>query len=231
MDTTDNGSTIWASLGFETVQILNFQAGFQLCGLVFNLIGMTFVDRVKRNRLIATGLMGCAIVMAVEATLQRFYLEAPERKGLIAAATMIFLFQTVYSLFIDGATFFYIAEIWPGHLRSKGYAVGIATLSLTNLVWLQGANTALVTIGWKYYLFFIVLPAIGSVIVWFYYPDTLHKPLEEIAAIFGDEDMVVVYQRDLEGSNVIESSTGDMTPSKTQNREDAKGNAELIEAV
>lgn len=34
--------------------------------------------------------------------------------------------------------------------------------------------------------------------VWFLFPDTNGLPLEEIAAIFGDEDEVAIYQRDLE---------------------------------
>ena len=33
---------------------------------------------------------------------------------------------------------------------------------------------------------FIIPGAIGSVIMWMYFPDTLGKPLEEVAALFGD---------------------------------------------
>ena len=34
----------------------------------------------------------------------------------------------------------------------------------------------------------------------FVFPDTLHKPLEEVAALFGDQELVVVYQQELEGA-------------------------------
>jgi hypothetical protein len=78
----------------------------------------------------------------------------------------------------------------------------MATLSLTNLMWLQAAPHAFVSIGWKFYLFFIVITGIGSLVVFIFFPDTLHKPLEEIAALFGDEDTVVVYQRDLDHSAI-----------------------------
>jgi hypothetical protein len=33
--------------------------------------------------------------------------------------------------------------------------------------------------------------------MWFYFPDTLGKPLEETAALFGDADEVVGYMRDI----------------------------------
>lgn len=47
-------------------------------------------------------------------------------------------------------------------------------------------------------MLFIVLSFIGGCVVWFLYPDTRFKPLEEIAAIFGDVDEVAVYQTEIE---------------------------------
>lgn len=194
----DYGSIIWKSLGFDPVQILNFQAGFQLTGLVFNIIAMTFVDRVKRNWLMATGFGCVAVVMSIETALQSFYLNTTNRNGLIACAALIILFQATYSIFLDGATFFYIAEIWPSHVRPRGFALAMSTMSLTNLMWLQAAPHAFDSIGWRFYLIFIIIPAIAAVVIFFTYPDTLHKPLEEIAALFGDGDEVAVYQRELD---------------------------------
>ncbi|KAH8892299.1 MFS general substrate transporter [Thozetella sp. PMI_491] len=196
------GSIIWKSLGFNTVQILNFQCGFQLTGLVFNVVAMSFVDKIKRPHLIAGGFFATALVMAGETALQRFYLGSGERGGLIACATLILLFQVSYSLFLDGPTFFYVAEIWPSHVRSQGFAIAMATMSVTNLMWLQAAPTAFNSIGWRFYLFFICIPVVGSGIVLLFFKDTLHKPLEEIAAIFGDQDMVAVYQQELEQGHI-----------------------------
>lgn len=65
------------------------------------------------------------------------------------------------------------------------------------MIWLLAAPTAITTISWKFYLFFIIIPAAGAVVVILFYPDTLGKPLEEIAAMFGDEDAVAVFQRDV----------------------------------
>lgn len=36
----------------------------------------------------------------------------------------------------------------------------------------------------------------------FVFPDTLHKLLEEVAALFGDRELVVLYQQELEGAGV-----------------------------
>lgn len=104
----DYGSIIYATLGFDTVQILNFQGGFQLTGFVFNIVAMTFVDRVPRNKLISLGFISCSITVSILTALQSHYIGTTDRSGLIACVAMIFLFQTVYSLFLDGATFFYL---------------------------------------------------------------------------------------------------------------------------
>jgi polyferredoxin len=70
----------------------------------------------------------------------------------------------------------------------------VVTYAATNIVWLQAAPTAFASMGWRYYLFFIIFTAIGAVVVWFTFPDTLNMPLEEIAKLFGDDDLVVAYQ-------------------------------------
>jgi hypothetical protein len=71
-------------------------------------------------------------------------------------------------------------------------------ISLMNIIWLQSAPTAFENIGWKFYLAFIIPGTIGSVIMWFFFPNTLGLPLEEVAAIFGDHDEVAGYMRDIQ---------------------------------
>jgi Sugar (and other) transporter len=108
------------------------------------------------------------------------------------------VFQVFYGLCLDGTQFSYLGEIFPTHLRAKGVCLGVAMISLMNIIWLQSAPTAFVAIGWKFYLCFIIPGTLGAILIWFYFPDTLGLPLEEVAAIFGDEDEVAVYQRDIE---------------------------------
>lgn len=54
------------------------------------------------------------------------------------------------------------------------------------------------TVGWKFYLAFIIPGTIGGIIMFIFFPDTKGLPLEEIAAIFGDADEVAIYQRDIQ---------------------------------
>lgn len=88
---------------------------------------------------------------------------------------------------LEGVQFVYLGEIFPTHLRAKGIGLGIAALCAINIVWLQVAPTAFLHIGWKFYLCFIIPGTIMAVIILFFWPDTRRMPLEEIAALFGDE--------------------------------------------
>ena len=39
--------------------------------------------------------------------------------------------------------------------------------------------------GWKFFLLFICTGGLGSIALWFLFPDTNGIPLEEVAAVFG----------------------------------------------
>lgn len=58
--------------------------------------------------------------------------------------------------------------------------------------------------------------------MWNFWPDTRNLPLEEIAAIFGDQDEVAIYQRDIQidenthmrGIDEESAPTGSANPEK-----------------
>ena len=80
-----------------------------------------------------------------------------------------------------------IPELFPFHLRSKGMTIGMAAISLMNVMWLQAAPTAFENISWKFYLCFIIPAYLFAIVAYFFYPNTKDLALEELAAIFGDE--------------------------------------------
>lgn len=65
--------------------------------------------------------------------------------------------------------------------------IGMAAISLMNVMWLQVAPTAFATIKWKFYLCFIIPAYLFAIVCFFVYPNTKGLALEEIAALFGDE--------------------------------------------
>lgn len=177
---------------------LAFLAGWVALCMFSTMLAMTFVDKVSRTLLLAAGFFGCMVCLILEAALQKHYLGGGNRAALSAAVAMTYLFALVYTIALDGPLFFYVAEIWPSHLRAQGFTIGISAICVADICWILAAPTAFASIGWIYYIFFIVSAAIGGTITLLFFPNTLHKPLEETAAMFGDVADVVVFQHDID---------------------------------
>jgi hypothetical protein len=188
---------IFSSLGVGPHGQILLLALLTTIGIVQNSLAMFLVDRFSRPKYIAFGMMGCVAAFAAEAGLVAQYAGTDNANALRAGIAMMFVFGVFYSFAIDGPQFCYITEIFPSHLRAKGVSLGVATFSLTNIIWLQAAPTAFANIGWKFYLCLVIPSFFLAIIMWVFYPDTRGKPLEEIAAIFGDEDEVAVRQADV----------------------------------
>lgn len=155
---------------------------------------MTFVDKVSRRNLIGSGFALQCICLIIYTALVARFLTGTNKAAQAAAVAFIYLFGCSFELCLDGPEFFYIQEIWPSHLRAKGGAIAFMVYNAINICWLQAAPTAFESIGWKFFIIFIIFAAMGCITVFLFFPDTLHKPMEEIADIFGDEDLVVVHQ-------------------------------------
>jgi sugar porter (SP) family MFS transporter len=187
------GPTLFASLGYSPAQTLQFQGGIVLTGFVSLLFSMLIVDRLPRNIMLASGMIVVSIPLACEAATTALYIGTTNKSGLAAGVAMLYLYILTYGIFLDGPGYFYANEIFPTHLRSKGATLCIACYSLINIMWTQVSPVAFDNIGWKYYLVFICCCVVAAVIIFFTYPDTLNKPLEEVALMFGDEDLVAHY--------------------------------------
>lgn len=191
------GPTLYKNLGFSPVKQLLYPAAWLTFALGVNAMAIPLVDKFPRNRYIAGGILACMVTLIIEAALVANFVPSNNNAALQAAVAMFFLFQVPYGLCLDGTQFAYLGELFPTHLRSKGVSLGVAMISFTNIIWLQAAPTAFENIGWKFYLVFIIPGTIGGTIMWIWFPDTNGLPLEEIAALFGDEDEVAVYQREI----------------------------------
>lgn len=192
------GPSLYKSLMFSPVKQLLYPAAWLTFAAGLNGAAILLVDRFPRNKYMAFGVLGCMLSLIVEAALVANFVPSDNHAALQAAVAMFFIFQVFYGLCLDGTQFSYLGEIFPTHLRAKGVCLGVAMISFMNIIWLQSAPTAFETIGWKFYLCFIIPGTIGAIIMWIWFPDTNGLPLEEVAAIFGDADEVAIYQRDIE---------------------------------
>ncbi|KAK5096994.1 hypothetical protein LTR70_002203 [Exophiala xenobiotica] len=193
------GPTIYASLGYDTEYQLIFQCGWISVGIIFNLVGALIMDWTGRKPLLLIGVGGCCICLILEAAMVATYAEtnSGNQAGLQMGVAAAYLFLAVYSVGVDVAGVVFYSELFPNHIRAKGIALSIAVIALTDLVYLQATATAFASIGWKFYLVFIIISGLGTIWVFFVVPETKGIPLEEMAAVFGDTENVAVFSADI----------------------------------
>ena len=120
---------------------------------------------------------------------------------------MTHLYVLSFVVFLDGPIFFYIGEIWPSHVRVQGFAIGISSSVTCNTIWTSAAPAAFNSIGWAYYVFFLVQAATGGVAALQYFPDTSRKPLEKGVALFGERVDVVIFRKELEKAKLTATNS------------------------
>lgn len=88
---------------------------------------------------------------------------------------------------MDASSYVYSSEIFPTSIRAQGAGFSVSGLFCFSLIYTMSAPVAFNSIGWRYYLIFIIVPLFGAALVGLCYPETKGLALEEIAAKFGDE--------------------------------------------
>ncbi|RVX65797.1 hypothetical protein B0A52_10328 [Exophiala mesophila] len=195
------GPILYATLGFDGEKQLIYACGWITMGIGGNLMGALIIDKIGRKPLMLIGIGGCLLFLTLEAAMVASFAspvsDPPNRRGIEAAIAFLYLFVFTFGMGVDVSGFVFYGEIFPNHIRSKGMAITVTTFCLSSLIWLQVAPTAFANIGWKFYLVFICILAVGLVFISLILPETKGIPLEEIAVIFGDQDEVVIFSEDL----------------------------------
>lgn len=97
---------------------------------------------------------------------------------------MIFVFYFHYAIALTPLLYAYPTEIFPYELRGLGVSLTLIGANITLVIGQVANPVAMSTLGWKFYIFFCVIDALFFVTVWFLFPETKGKSLEEVAEIF-----------------------------------------------
>ncbi|KAK4948022.1 hypothetical protein LTR10_013076 [Elasticomyces elasticus] len=175
-----------AGLGFDNAESLFLAAGWITLACVGNFANAYYLDKLGRIRSLMIGITGCIVCVIIEAAIVANYGGTDNKSALSAGVAMLFLFICFYAGFVDTTVYVYCSEIFPTHIRAKGMGWSIAIFFLSTLPFLESSATGFATIGWKYYLLFIILPSINVILLYLFCPETKGQSLEEIGAFFND---------------------------------------------
>ncbi|KAL1590420.1 hypothetical protein WHR41_00763 [Cladosporium halotolerans] len=138
------------------------------------------VERVGRRKLFLIGTVGqcLSMVLAFGALVPG---TASAAKG---AAVGFFTYIAFFGATWLPLPWLYPAEINPLRTRAKANALSTTSNWIWNFFIVMITPVLIASIDWGTYLFFAVLNAIFLPILWFFYPETAGRSLEEIDLIF-----------------------------------------------
>jgi sugar porter (SP) family MFS transporter len=147
---------------------------------VASVFSVPLVKHFNRRPLVLFTLGGMAMSMVVLAVLTSI---GGTRAG-IGAATFLFVFNTFFGIAFAQISWIYPAEITPLSVRTQANALSTSSNWIFNFMVVMITPIAFNNIGWRTYIIFAVLTVAAMPVVYFCYPETRGRSLEEIDLIF-----------------------------------------------
>ncbi|EEU33403.1 uncharacterized protein NECHADRAFT_56714 [Fusarium vanettenii 77-13-4] len=162
-----------------------------------------FVERLGRRILFRVSTLGMLIVfIAWTIASARFHETGASAAG-IAVMALIFLYGAFYNIGMSPLAVAYSVEVLPYSIRAKGMATYIFSTKAAVFVNQYVNPIGLDSIGWKYYLVYVVILAVESFIAYGWFIETKGKSLEEIAVLFDKEQAEPIRVSKVEGDNAV----------------------------
>ncbi|KAI9574397.1 hypothetical protein HD554DRAFT_2229861 [Boletus coccyginus] len=183
-------SPILDSIGIHdnrTKNIINLAKGSW--GLVVCIFCAFIAPRYPRRRIYLVTAISLFVVFAAWTIASAEYSFTHNKVSAQVVLALIFLYSPAYSLAFTALTFTYLAELFPFHVRATGISIYYWWCrvggSLGHLVNPIGIDAA----GWKWYIMYCVWNAFQVVFIYFVFPETSGRTLEELAFLFeGDQE-------------------------------------------
>ncbi|KIW47827.1 uncharacterized protein PV06_00487 [Exophiala oligosperma] len=165
--------------------------------LLFSLIGIPNVERWgRRNMMIfaSTGQSFCYLLITV---LLRYnekpgYPHAQEVAS--ASIAWFFCYYVFFGIGMQGVPWLYPTEINSLAMRTKGAAIGTATNWIFNFMVVEITPIGIQNLAWKFYIIWTVLNASFVPILYFIYPETAGRSLEDIDDYYRTDPPLLVFR-------------------------------------
>jgi len=181
---------MFTNLGLSGSMPLLLLAIWVSISLFGNIFTALYIDRWGRRVFMLTGIAGIFVSLLCETILQALFNGTDNKAGQRAAIFFIYLFICFWSSCQDASQFLYLSEIFPTQIRGQGTAVGMCAWYGAQIIILVAGPIALTEIGWKFLLVMLVPTGIYWFLIYFLFPETRQKSLEDINEAFGEVTIV-----------------------------------------
>ncbi|KAK2059127.1 general substrate transporter [Colletotrichum caudatum] len=164
-------------------------AGWSLiCGLTVAMLVRSVRRRVM-YMICTISLLLCYIAWTISMSRAVHAMENDYKNQGASIATIFFIFaySPCYNIGYNALTYTYLIELWPYALRSRGLALFQLFGRLANFFTTFVNPIGLAAVSWRYLISYCCWLAVEVVFVYFMFPETAGRTLEELAFLFEDK--------------------------------------------
>ncbi|CAL1701462.1 unnamed protein product [Somion occarium] len=177
--------TYYATLLFERLGIDDVKARIiAACNgteyFLASIIAIFLIDRVGRRKLMLFGAIGQCLTMILLAILGSIDTSATQ----IVSAVLLFVFNSFFAVGWLGMTWLYPAEIVGLRIRAPANAFSTASNWIFNFMVVMVTGPSFNNISWGTYIVFAALNAFIIPVVYFFFPETSGRSLEDMDVVF-----------------------------------------------
>ncbi|KAK7751259.1 hypothetical protein SLS62_006804 [Diatrype stigma] len=188
-----------SSVGLDEKLARLLAACNSLSYLLFSFIGIPNVERWGRRKMMMYAAFGQAFCYLIITVCIRYNEYAPIGTGpqtqwAKASVAFFFLYYVFFGIGWQGVPWLYPTEINSLSMRTKGAALGTATNWIVNFMVVEITPIGIDSIGWRFYIIWTVFNFAFIPIVYFFYPETAGRSLEDIDRFFMSNDSIFVHK-------------------------------------
>ncbi|KAF2496670.1 hexose transporter [Lophium mytilinum] len=171
--------------------------GLQIWNAFMAAAGAIAAEKYGRRPLWMISACGMLASFIVVTALSAVFAEQHIKAAGSAVVAFLFVFFGFYDLAFTPLSIAYPVEILPFHLRSKGFSINLTVVFGAGFFNQYVNPIALGAIQWKFYFVYIATLTSMIFIIYFLFPETKGRTLEEIAIVFDGESAVPGAERRL----------------------------------
>ncbi|KAJ6118998.1 hypothetical protein N7471_013618 [Penicillium samsonianum] len=147
--------------------------------------GAGLTDRIGRRPLMLYSLLFCSAAFAVILGTSKMSVDNPDNSSAAnTSVAFIYLFGIVFSFGWTPLQAMYIAETLSTNTRAKGTAVGNLLSNISSAIISYSSGPAFAKLKYYFYAVFIAWDLIEMVVIYFWFPETKERTLEELEEVF-----------------------------------------------
>ncbi|EGO01820.1 hypothetical protein SERLA73DRAFT_48615 [Serpula lacrymans var. lacrymans S7.3] len=171
---------LFQSLGLSDVKSRVTAAANGTEYFLASLVAIAIIDRIGRRRLMLFGAIGQCLTMVLLAILGSINNSASQ----VVSCVLLFVFNSFFAIGWLGMTWLYPAEIVGIDIRAQANALSTASNWIFNFVVVMVTSPSFRDISWRTYIVFAALNAFIVPCVYFFFPETAGRSLEDMDVVF-----------------------------------------------